>query len=358
MKIFSKIIVCIIGLMLILAVMSLTQMARNGLHPEQPQQTGQLLSASEKTLGVSGDKHAHTTASLPPKEPVQTKPEQPISEVATPVKIAYEDDWCIAVSDLNQQDFAYYQRELEDWNLTRGRIFPQRANRHGNANSQFLAPYMESSTEAIWQHIQNDNAFAMIATLGREDFDFESVHNIAQRLLIKGYTSAALPKLTTYELLKAKILFQQTGKINTEIEAHLHRAMAYITYGIRQYDINAAQAYLLFRWKDYPLELKPTFALDADNRVQQYVDSLTQWIDEERAHENLQLPTTDEFPKAAKHDFESRLARLQLEFGKELDELQAVLPEDTSILLEGSECVQRQVTFFDDLERRARSRTK
>ena len=358
MKIFSKILVFIIVLMLILAVIALSKTARNGLLPEQPQQTGQLLPTNEKTPIGSGNKQAHTTASLQPEESVRAKPEQPRSDDATPVKIAYDDDWCIAVSDLNQQDLAYYLRELGEWNLTRGRISPQRANGHGNASSQFLVPYMESSTEAIWQQIQNDNAYAMIATLGREDFDFESVHNIAQRLLIKGYTSAALPGLTTYELLKAKILFQQTGQVNTDIEAHLHRAMAYITYGIRQHDISAAQTYFHFRWKDYPPELKPTYALGADNRIQEYLDSLTQWIDETRANENLQLPTTDELPKAAKHDFESSLARLHLEFGSELNDLKGVLPDTTSTLLEGSECVHRQVEFIGNLERRARSRVR
>lgn len=41
-----------------------------------------------------------------------------------PTRMAYEDDWCISFTDLHPQDFAYYQREREDWDISRGRIWP------------------------------------------------------------------------------------------------------------------------------------------------------------------------------------------------------------------------------------------
>lgn len=220
---------------------------------------------------------------------------------------------------------------------------------------------MEASYDTIRQQIQNDNEFAMVAALYRPDLnlDLDTQRKIAFRLVVKGHTSKALSHLVTIELVQAQTRYRRTNQVNEEAERHLYRALAYIAYGIAQNDLSAAQIYLIsVSLDDYPLELKPTYALGADNRIQEYLDSLTQWIDETRANENLQLPTTDELPKAAKHDFESRLARLHLEFGSELNDLKGVLPDTVSTMLEGSECVHRQVEFFGNFERRARNRAR
>ncbi|MCC5827684.1 hypothetical protein [Alkalimonas sp.] len=281
-----------------------------------------------------------------------------------PTRMAYEDDWCISFTDLHPQDFAYYQREREDWDISRGRIWPAILEGRviGNhESSQYIAPYMEASYDTIRQQIQNDNEFAMVAALYRPDLnlDLDTQRAIAFRLVVKGHTSKALSHLVIIELVQAQTRYRRTNQVNKKAEHHLYRALAFTVYGIKHFDLDPALTYLgAVSTADFPLELKPRYALGADNRIQEYLDMLTQWIDEERANENLQLPTTDELPKAAKHDFESRLARLYLDFGSELNDLKGVLPDTASTLLKGSECVQRQVTFFGDLERRARNRAR
>ena len=291
-----------------------------------------------------------------------TKPAHSNSDTPNPAFMDYDDEWCLAMTDLNSKDRDYYQRELDDWRLSKGRVTAAVNDGIGGIyfpdSSQYIAPYMGSSYDAVLQQINSNNKFAMLAALKRQDFNIESKQNIAQQLVINGYTSV-LSDLVRVEFVQAIMGYNQTQQLNADIKDHLKRAMAYIAYGIEYYDLDAVLAYLsIVGSDDFPLDLKPRYSLGTDNHVQQYVDSLTQWIDEARDNENLQLPTAEELPKVARHAFEGRLARLYLEFGNELSDLKATLPKNTSTMLDRSECVERQVVFFGDLERRARSSIK
>lgn len=275
----------------------------------------------------------------------------------------YDADWCIAATDLSPQDITYFKRELEDWNISRGRIIPAIRDGIGNVyladSSQYIAPYMESSYDAIWEQIQVDNIFAMIAALNRHDIDIENQRKIAQRLVIKGYTATALSHLVMVELVNAKMMYERTGQINTDAEDHLYLALAYTAYGIKHFDLDAVFTYVrMVSSADFPPELKPLYSLGKDNRINDYIHRLEEFINKARVHENMILSAPEDIPKAARHDFESMLAYLYREYGYELNDLKVTLSDTTGAMLESTKCVQRQVDFFGDLERRARSRTK
>ncbi len=271
----------------------------------------------------------------------------------------YDSDWCIAATDLNEQGIAYYQQELEDWNLSRGRISPPSPDGYVPDRSQYLVPYMASSYDELWQQIRVGNEYAMIAALGRRDFDIESQREVAQQLIVKGHTGAALSHLVLMELSNAEMKYKTTGLVNAEIEESIGRAMAYIAYGISRFDLGAASTYMVtVGTADFPRELKPLSVLGKDNRIEDYINELEEFVSKERADKNVIPAAPDKQLKAVKHDFESTLAHLSREYAYELSALKGALPETTGAMLENSECVQRQVEFINNAERNRRQHAK
>lgn len=287
----------------------------------------------------------------------ETQPGQKAANNAVHGKVDYDSDWCMAATDLNEQGIAYYQQELEDWNLSRGRIAPPSPDGYVPDRSQYLVPYMAPSYDELWEQIRVGNEYAMIAALGRRDFDFESQRSIAQQLLIKGHTGVALSHLVLMELSNAEMAYNKTNLINAEIEESIGRAMAYTAYGIKRFDLGAASTYAItVSSAGFPAKLKPHYVLGKDNRINDYINELEDYVSKERANQNVPPAAPDERPKAAKHDFESSLAYLSRVYAYELSALKGILPATTGAMLENSECVQRQVEFINTAEQNRKAR--
>ncbi|MBU1620473.1 MAG: hypothetical protein KJ556_06555 [Gammaproteobacteria bacterium] len=324
---------------------------------EQDQQATQ--NQIEPELNISKSDSKHQLSDISHNAPLQAAlPVQKDADTTNKGKMDYDSDWCIAAKDLNQQDIDYYHRELEDWNLSSGRISPPLLDGYGADRSQYLVPYMASTYDALWQQIENDNEYAMIAAFGRYDFDIESQRKIAQRLVVKGHTGTALSHLVQIELNNAEMIYKKTGQMNADIEEHIYKALAYTAFGIKRFDLDAAFTYIIMvSSADFPPELKPLYSLGKDNKINNYINELEELIDKARTIGNVIIAPPDEGPKAAKHDFETSLAYLSRAYGYELQALKGVLPDTTGAMLEASECVQKQMEFFGDLER-GRSRAK
>jgi hypothetical protein len=328
--------------------------------------------------GLSSDKHAQATQHQVAPEPDinaldlkqsltdiannksfnETPPGQVAANNANKAKMDYDSDWCMAATDLNEQGIAYYQQELEDWNLSRGRISPPSPDGYVPDRSQYLVPYMESTYDDLWKQIRVGNEYAMIAAMGRRDFDIESQRRIAQQLLVKGHTGAALSHLVLVELSNAEMAYKKTGLVNAEIEESIGKAMAYTAYGIKNFDLGAASTYITtVSSADYPPELNPLHVLGKDNRINDHLHELEEYVSKERADKNVVFAASDELPKAVKHDFESTLAYLSRVYTSELNTLKSALPDATGAMLENSECVQRQVEFINNAERKRKSRS-
>jgi hypothetical protein len=327
------------------------------LSSEQHQQATQ--NQREPELNISKSDSKHQFSDISHNAPLQAaQPVQKDADNTHKGKMDYDSDWCIAVTDLNQQDIDYYHRELEDRNLSRGHISPLLPDGYGSDRSQHLVPYMASTYDALWQQIENDNEYAMIAAFGRYDFDIESQRKIAQRLVVKGHTGTALSHLVQIELNNAEMIYKKTGQMNADIEERIYRALAYTAFGIKRFDLDAAFTYIIMvSSADFPPELKPLYSLGKDNKINNYINELEELIDKARTVGNVIIAPPDEGPKAAKHDFETSLAYLSRVYSYELHALKGVLPDTTGAMLDASECVQRQMEFFGNLER-GRSRAK
>lgn len=172
-------------------------------HQAQPEPFINQLDSKQPLSDIAADKSSNET---PPGQ-----------ESAHQGKMAYDSDWCMAATDLNEQGIAYYQQELEDWDLSRGRISPPLPDGYVPDRSQYLLPYIESSHDELWKQIKAGNEYAMIAALSRFDFSVESQRRIAQRLLVKGDLS---PKFKTMTLMRFPINWSQWRSQN---EKTLHR---------------------------------------------------------------------------------------------------------------------------------------
>ncbi|WP_423187309.1 hypothetical protein ACO1PK_03620 [Alishewanella sp. d11] len=361
MKNSIKITAIVIGALAIVLIIFYEQFSGNKFSYERTEQLTQLEIAPN--LVTSEFKSQHSSVSLNQNFSLEYAAQPPVDSTNT-AKMDYDSDWCIAAKDLNQEDIAYFEQELNDWNISRGRISTplQFGDEyvHLYNSSQLTAPYMEVSYDAIWQQIQVGNIFAMIAALGRDDFDRDNKRKIAVRLVVQGHTSKPLKYLITVELVKAKMLYEDTNLITPDIEEHLYRALAYTAYGIKYVDLDAAFTYLrIINSSEFPLKLNPIHALGKNNRIDEYTLALENYIYKMRTEENITLAfPMDEPPKAARHYFDSRLASLYREFGVALNGLKVILPETTGAMLEASECVQKQVQFINDLERGRKARQR
>lgn len=273
-------------------------------------------------------------------------------------KMRFEDDWCIAAIDLDQHEFAYYQRELKDWDLARGRIrvpHPVFSDRPLDEQGQYLLPYLDASRAELLTHIRADNEFAMLLALSRRDFSLTQQQRIARRLVTKGHTGNALGHLVLLELVNAEMEYKKEGVINADIETTLHKIMAYIAYGIEYGDLSAMHTYLIsISTADFPADLSNYFASTTTNNIPRYFDGLKQTIERARSKSHITLSSFSELPKAAKHQYESMLARMHIDYPAQMQSLQLSLATSVGERLTPSDCVNKQVTFFSELEQRAR----
>lgn len=273
-------------------------------------------------------------------------------------KMRFEDDWCIAAIDLDQHEFAYYQRELKDWDLARGRIRVPHTwlpDLPLDELGQYILPYIDASKAELISQIRADNEFAMLLALSRDEFSLTQRQKIAQRLVTRGHTGNALSHLVIRELIHAEMEYQKQGVINADIETNLHKIMAYMAYGIEYGDLSAMHTYLIsISTADFPADLSNYFASTTTNNVQRYFDGLKQTIERARSKSHITLPSFSELPKAAKHQYESMLARMYIDYPAQMQSLQLSLATSVGERLTPSDCVNKQVTFFSELEQRAR----
>jgi|GEM_PF-3855908 len=274
----------------------------------------------------------------------------------------FEDDWCFAAIDLDENERRYYDRELKEFALARGQIrLPHDwlPDMPLDELGQYLLPYLDATTAELDAQIDKGNEFAMLVALSRDEYSLTQREAIAQRLVTKGHTGNALTHLVIHEIVDAEMEYKKHGVVNTAIEASLHRMMAYIAYGIEYGDLSAAHTYLSFTsTTSFPLALRDYLTSTTTNNVSHYVDELNQIIEKARSKHAITLPTVNELPKAAKHQFESRLARLYIDFPAEMESLQLSLATSVGARLTPSDCVKQQITFFSELEQRFREHVK
>lgn len=100
------------------------------------------------------------------KSSAETKQDENLSvsntERKVPAKIPYEEDWCMSHIDLNDEDRAFAEQEINNWKEKTGEIWQYRGltdeGYTGNTNAELLEPYREMDTERLRELIKKTTA--------------------------------------------------------------------------------------------------------------------------------------------------------------------------------------------------------
>jgi hypothetical protein len=275
------------------------------------------------------------------------------SGIELQTKIPYEDNWCIRSIDLNENDLAYAQQELNDWKEKTGEIWQNHNVNDGkyydDNNAELLQSFKELDKESLLALAKQDNRYAMIAALQRNDIDWTEQTNIANRLLVFGTTSMSLIHLINREMAFAKVKLEDNDKVTDEVRMRLIKVLTYVFYGNSQYDSSPLTHYVSLTDHDEFSEkaLVPNHLLSPEDfeQVERNVEYMTKNIQEQQVKENLTPLSEFDVPKAALHEFDSRLAFLYLNYEQSMENTRR-LPLDLGPSIEKSECVKKFIGLY------------
>lgn len=270
-----------------------------------------------------------------------------------PHKIPYEEDWCIKGVDLTEKDYAFAQQEIDDWRNRTGEIWLNQTLLDGNytenRNAELLTPYQEMNPESLLDLAKKDDRYAMIAALQRQDLEWDEQTDIANRLLVLGTTSMSLIHLINREMAYAKVEYDDKNRVTPKVRKRLVNALTYVSYGITQFDSSALTHYVSLT--DYAEitgdSLLPNLILSAKDfeQVEINVQFMTEKINEQQIKENLPTFNEHEVPKAARQEFQSRLAFLYLNYQQSIERLRR-LPLALSSSIGKTKCVERYLSLY------------
>lgn len=292
----------------------------------------------EKVLGVQENKISQPKAN---------------SDSANSTKIPYEGDWCIRGLDLTEDDLRLAKEESIEWAKTKGNIYfsakDLNGNTSGSLNSELLEPYREMNKEKLLALAFDNDRYAMISAIQRDDISWEAQDRIAGTLLTMGDTSIGLLHLFVNEIVAAEFEYKEQNNVTQEVKQKVINALTYVSYGIRRYDTTALHNYLSMLEDDEILGeiLHPSYILSKKDfeKIEANVSDLQRQIDELRIENNLPTISELEIPKIARHEFQSYLSLLYSEYGKHLNSLQS-LNSESGPRIDRSECVNRHLKLY------------
>lgn len=269
-------------------------------------------------------------------------------------KITYEGEWCISSIDLNEEDYAFAQTELQDWTAERGEIWKNGIDFHGNyseyKNADLLEPYNQMTSVDLLTLVSQDDLYAMITALQREDIDWDLKSKLANRLLVLGDTSMSLMHLISREMAYARVAYEDQKKVTPKIKKNIIKALSYLTYGMNRLDSSALFHYVTMIDDDEILgrDLLPHHVLSSKDfeKVVANAKSIERQVDEQRSKENKSPLDEIDIPKIAFHAFEERVAFLYLHYENAIETVSR-LPLETPLPITKTECVNRYLKLFN-----------
>lgn len=231
-----------------------------------------------------------------------------------------DEDWCHIEQKLSEQEKSSVYSESMEWAVKRGEILlPAENTSFEQQHRSLLAPYIEAKIAELVQHARNDDQFALLTLLQREDTPKELKHRSALHLMVLGNTSTALSYLVVKEMVLANFIYQEEGRINDEIKKHLVNSLAYVSYGLERLDVSALRAYLVIAKQHksgtYKLDSESVLSDDGMSRVEDMKEQLVRYINNKRSEKHLNPIGYEDFPKVALREFESSLAVEYANFG-------------------------------------------
>jgi hypothetical protein len=239
-------------------------------------------------------------------------------------KKAFDDDWCLAQFELNDEDMLLAQSQVDDWSEYQGRarakdnISMQQDDTHYTYN-RFVASYQEMPIEQLTALAYNNDKWAMVTLVQHSHWSpgFSKVQaEIAKKLLVQGAAYYALEHLVIAELSAAKTSYQRSGNAQESID-HVIDALAYVFWGLDNYNEGGLAPYLANISRNSFAEVLKPLVLSAEVKEKarhRYLE-LTQWIKAERNKQGLNEQSP---PIAAQKSFAQAIAILRHLHGNEL----------------------------------------
>lgn len=278
----------------------------------------------------------------------------PFSANYKPVYIPYEEDWCVKSIDLNQRDYLFVQNELNAWRAKTGEIWKNSESVDGgyneNKNGELLEPYKDMNEARLLERVQQDDIYAMLTAIQRQDIDAVIRDKIATDLLVLGPTSRSLMYLTNRVTISAVRKFKKFKQVTPQIKQQLMTSLSYLYYGMSRYDSSVLLQYVVLLGSDRPFgkELFPKVVwTDEDMElVKRNVQKIAQDIDVKRDKKNLAPLSEIDIPKIAHHDFQERIAFLYSQYGEAMETVQR-LNINIGPNLEKTDCIKRYTKVFE-----------
>jgi hypothetical protein len=265
-------------------------------------------------------------------------------------KIPFEQEWCVAFSDLNERDFYYSVESIYDWNLAIGKLdFGADPNSDGVNTDEYQAlirPYREMDEELLVDLAKQGDQIAMQALIADNSFDKTKRKQLAQRLLVLGKTGSALSHLVIEEFVPFAVALQTGSEITENDKTQLAKAVAYANYGLKRSDTSGMDALLIVASSVNNGE-SPLMAITEDDvaNSELWLQHFEKNIDQQRANENLEPIGEVDIPKIAKHKFEFNLAVNAISYPDELQQFAEISSSNVKEVL-ADKCVQQHMELL------------
>lgn len=239
----------------------------------------------------------------------------------------YSDNWC-SYKELTQQDRDFAKQELEDWELSVGRIMYNVESNEGFSeigNGYVAAPYLEISKDELLNFIEENDATAMFAALDRTDLRLSEKREIAEKLLVQGYTGKAIQHLVITEMVLASSNYRaNNSQITDKVRLHISNALKFAIFSLRNNDAIGFIQLVDMIGADplFAEQLNPVFVL-SKLEIQKAVEasnSVSDSIESQRYDMNLP-PFEKNDSKIAKHQMDLDMGML---FGKQPSTMQVL----------------------------------
>lgn len=262
----------------------------------------------------------------------------------------YEDDWCIAIADLNSESITYAMRENEEWQLKQNNIFLDHKTRpFEQVGNGLLMPYKELDVKVLEQLAENNDILALLTLLQRDDLALiTKKEKYARHLVVLGDLNQGLSALVSNLLTKAKVEYGESQKIDENVKGHLLNVLSLVEYGLQNKSAAALDTYvfLLSTMNDFD----PSLILSPKDlhSVPENTKHLLNIINVKR--ESLRLPSIEQnindLPKIALRNFEREIVFLKLEFMDQMLGPAGAMTLWGENYLANNLCQKRMMTFY------------
>lgn len=212
--------------------------------------------------------------------------------------MSYDEDWCIASTDLREADLNLYRLERDEWLLSRGyapiwnpdsAALQQDDPRFWPKRNQHLIPYEEMPHDELTERAFNNDFLALVVLNQRPETHWKERTKISSRLVFLGDTTLGLSGASSRAMYSAlnKI---ENGQPDEAYEL-IYQAFAFAEYGMIRGDnyVMTGMVEALERQGDTPetRELKAIIATLPSDGIKQAALRFMDKLNRSRAEQNL-----------------------------------------------------------------------